>query len=104
MLDEEVDQRNKCAKEGVSKTFAVLDRSRVRRAEHCASDCPGERSHQVADHKDIMPIVVIRACNVRPSTTSECSEDTHTSDKLRQRATGAVREAIEQEDQHEAWS
>jgi hypothetical protein len=102
VLDEEVDQWYKCAKEGISQAFAVLDRSRIRRAEHRTSNGPGQRSHQIADHKDVVPIVVIRARDVRPSTTSKRPEDTDSCDKLRQSATRAVCKAVEEEYQHEA--
>lgn len=49
-----------------------------------------------------MPIVIVRACNVRPPSTRQRPEHAHARDELGETAPGAVREAVEEEDEGEA--
>jgi hypothetical protein len=49
-----------------------------------------------------MPIVVIRACNICPSSASQCPEDSHSCNELRQAGVWFVGHAVEEEDQQEA--
>lgn len=102
MLDEEVDEWDQCSKECSSQVFPQLDRSWVGRAQGEAAQCPRQRRNQIADHEDIVPIVVIRACNIGPSSASQRPENTHSCDELGQAAARAVGHAVEEEDQQEA--
>jgi hypothetical protein len=49
-----------------------------------------------------VPIVIIRACNVCPSTASQCPEDSHSCNEFGQAAALLVGHAIEEKDQQEA--
>jgi hypothetical protein len=48
--------------------------------------------------------MVVRARNVCPSSTSQCSEDANSSHELRQRAIWLIGQTIPHEDQSEPWS
>ena len=102
MLDEEVDERDQCSKECSSQVFPQLDRSWVGRAQRETTQCPRKRRDQVADHENIVPIVIIRARNICPTSAGQRPEDTHSSDELGQAGARAVGHAVEEEDQQEA--
>lgn len=102
VLDEEIHQRHKRAEESTSQVFPVPNGGRIRRAKHQAANRPGQGSHQVADHENVMPIMVIRARNVRPSTTSECPEHAHAGNEFGQCAARPIGQAVKEEDQHKS--
>lgn len=104
VLDEEVHQRNQRPKESTRQVLSVLDGLRVGRTQRQTSQCPRQRSHQIADHEDVVPIVIIRARNICPSSTCQSSEDTHTGHELGKCGIGSVGEAIPQEHQRESWT
>ena len=104
VLNEEVDQRYEGAKERSSQVFPVLDRFRIGWAQSQASQRPRQCRDEVADHENVVPVVVIRARDVRPSTARQRPEYTHAGDELGQSAPRSVGQAVEQEDQHEAWA
>lgn len=49
-----------------------------------------------------MPIVIVRARNVGPSSTRQCPEDTHTRNEFGQGAAGTIREAVPEEAEGES--
>ena len=104
VLDKEIYQRDQSSKESSSQPLPVLDGSWIWRAQNQAADSPRQSRHQIADHEYIVPIMVIRARDICPPSTSDCPEDAHSRDKLRQSAARAVGEAVEEEDQHKTWS
>lgn len=104
VLNEEVEHRNQSRKESRTQPFPILDSIRIRRAQQNATNGPGNCRDQIADHEDIVPVMVIRARNVCPSTTRQRPQDSDTCDKLGQTAALSVRDAVPQEDEHEAWS
>ncbi len=71
VLDEEINQRHKCAEEGCRQPLPPSYGSRIRRAECYAAQRPGQRRNQVADHEDIVPVMIIRRRHVCPSTTCQ---------------------------------
>ena len=104
VLDKEVHERNECCEESSTQVFPQLDSSRVRRAQCKTAQRPRQSRDQVADHENIVPIVIIRACNVCPSTACQCPENTHSRNEFRQAAARRVGHAVEEEYQQEAWA
>jgi hypothetical protein len=104
VLDEEVHKRDECRKESSAQVFSQLDGSRVWRAQCKASQCPGQGRDQVADHEDVVPVVIIRARNICPSSASQCPENANSCNEFWQASVGFVGHAIEEEDQQEAWA
>lgn len=88
VLDEVVDQWHQSAKEQAGQNLAVLDSAAVVRAEGEATESPGQSCHQIRDHENIVPVVVISRGNISPASARECPEQAHTSDQLWQ---GGVR-------------
>ncbi len=60
VLKEEVNERNKTAEERAGQYPPIFDCYRVRRTERKASQCPRYGRNQIADHEDVVPIMVIR--------------------------------------------
>lgn len=60
VLDEKIDQRNQGTKEQPGQIFPVFDSDRVGRAQGETAESPWQCSNKIANHEDIMPIVVIR--------------------------------------------
>lgn len=82
VLNEIVDQRNQCSKEQASHNFTVLDGTAVVRAERKATQGPRQSRHQVRDHEDVMPVVIIGRCDIGPTTACQCPEDAHAGNQL----------------------
>ena len=59
MPDEEVNQWHKCREEGSSEKLPVLESGGVARAQSKASNSPRQGSHQVRDHEDVVPVMII---------------------------------------------
>lgn len=104
VLYEKVNQRNESSKESASEVFPVLYRRRIGRTEHEASHGPRQCRNQIADHEDIMPIMVICACHICPSTTSQRPENPNTEDEGRKTTAGPFRQTVVEEDEGEAWT
>ena len=83
VLNEIVNQWNQSSKEQTSQDFAILDGTAVVRAECKATQGPRQGGHQVRDHEDVMPVVIIGRCNIGPTTTCQCPEDAHAGNQLR---------------------
>src|SRR5215469_6613940 len=104
VLDKEVEQRHDCCKESASEYFAILDRFWIRRAEFDTADGPGHSSQEIRDHEDIMPIVIIRGSDIRPTTASECSEYSNSCYPLWQSIAFSRSHKIPQCNQGESWA
>lgn len=102
VLDEEVNQGNKSAEEGAGQIFAVFDGLRVGRTQSQTSQCPWQSGDQVADHENVVPVMIVGTGHVGPSTTRQCPEDSHSCNKLGQTATRAVGQAVPQKDQRKS--
>lgn len=102
MLDEEVHQRNQCSKEGTRQVLSVLDSLWIWWTQCQTTQCPWQCSHQIADHEDVVPIVVVCARHVCPSSASQGSKNSHSSHKLGQRAVWPIGQTVPQEDKRKS--
>ena len=104
VLDEKVQQWHNRAEEGSRKIFPKPDCLWVGWAQSYAAQRPRQSSNQIPNHEYIVPVMVIRARDIRPSTACQCPENTHSCYEFRQRASWAIRKAVEEEDEHESRS
>lgn len=102
VLNEVVDQGHQCSKEEASHDLAVFDSPAVVRAQGEAAQCPWQGGNKIGDHKNVVPVVVIGRGNIGPSTASQSSEDSHTSNDLRQGRIGTRGQHVPQENESEA--
>lgn len=101
VLNEIVDQWHKSTKEQTGHDLAVLQGTTVVRTESNATQGPRQRRHQVRDHEDVVPVMVIGRSHISPATTGEGPEDTHTGNQLWEVRVRPSRQDIPQEDQGE---
>lgn len=101
VLDEVVDQGHQSAEEQTGQDLAVLDSAAVVRAEGEAAESPGQGCHQVRDHENVVPVVIISRGNISPASTRECPEQAHTSNQLWQGGIGAGSQEVPKEDEGE---
>lgn len=104
MLNEKVHERYQRSEESAGQVLPILDSLRIWRTQRQTTQCPRQRSHQIADHEDIMPIVIIRARNICPSSAGQSPEHTHASHELGQRAVRPLSQAVPQKNQHKSRS
>lgn len=104
VLDKVVDQRDEGAKEETSKNLSVLNSPTVVWAQGQATDSPRQSRDQVRDHKDIVPVMVIRRRNICPSTAGKCPKQSNTGNKLGERRVRAGSHEIPEEDEGESGS
>lgn len=104
VLNEIVNQRDQCSKEQAGHDFAVLDSPTVVRAKGEAAQGPRQSGHQVRDHEDIVPIMIVGRGHVGPASTCQGSEDAHSSDQLGECRVGTRSEDVPEEDEHESWT
>ena len=71
VLDEEVDQWDQGTKEATCEYLPILDCGRIIRAQGEASQGPGKSRDEVGDHEDVVPVMVIRRRDIRPTTTGD---------------------------------
>lgn len=88
--DEEVDERNECREERSGEELPVFQSSGIARAQREAANSPWQGSHEIRDHEDIVPVVVICRRDICPPSASQCSEDADSSDEFGE---GRVRSA-----------
>lgn len=84
VLYEEINQRDHGPKEQYSSSLPVLHGPFVGWGCHETAHCPGNRSHKIADHEDIVPIMIVGGCHIYPSATQNCPKQTNTSSCLGQ--------------------
>jgi hypothetical protein len=75
VLEEPISQRDDIEKETSTEKLSILESFPVWRAQGEAAQCPGNGGHQVRNHENVMPEMVIGRCDVCPSSTSKCSKD-----------------------------
>jgi len=102
MLKEKVCSWNKSAKEGGSKDLPVLDSYWVRRTNRKASQGPRNSGNKIANHEDVVPHMVVCRCNIGPSSTGECSEDSNPGHNFWQGRIGSSSKEIVQGDESES--
>lgn len=102
VLNKVVDQRNKGAEEETGKNLSVLNSPTVVWAQGQTTNSPWQSRNQVRDHKDIVPIMVIRRCNICPSTAGKSPKQSNTGNKLGERRVGAGSHEIPEEDEGES--
>lgn len=94
MLDEIVHQRNQCAEEQPRGDLAVLDSPLVHRRQRKTSGSPRHRKHQIRDHEDVVPIVVIRGRDVDPPAAHNRPDEPNRRHKFRRPSSRPRREHI----------
>lgn len=102
VLDEKVHQRHERPEKGRGQVLPVCDRLRVRRAQRQTTQRPRQGSNQIADHEDIVPIVIIRARDISPPTARQRPKDTNTGYDFRQGRARAIAHAVPEADEDEA--
>ena len=103
MLDEKVNERYKSCEERATKDFSKIYGSWIRRAEGETANCPWDGGYQVRNHEDIVPVMIVCGCNIRPPSTSQGPEDTDTSDKFGQDRARSGSHGIPKCYQQKAW-
>lgn len=101
VLDKVIDQRHQSTEEKTGHDLPVLHSAAVVRAESQATQRPRQSSNQIRDHENVVPVMVIRRCNVCPTATGESPENANTSDNLRKRRIRPRSEDIPEEHQSE---
>lgn len=102
VLNEVVNQWHQGTEEEAGNDLAVLDGPAVVRAQRKTAQSPWQGSHQIGDHEDVVPVMVIGGSDICPSTTGQSAEDANTSDNLRQSRVGPCGQNIPQKDQSES--
>lgn len=102
VLDKEVNQRYERAEESRSQVLPVLDCRRVRRAEHDTANGPGQCRDQIADHENVVPVVIIGTRHVCPPTAGQGSKDSNSCNELGKGRVRTIRETVEEEDERES--
>ena len=102
VLDEIVNQWHQSSKEKAGHDLAVLDGTAVVGAQGQATQSPRQGGHQIRDHEDIVPVVVVGGGDIGPTSTGQSAEDTDTSNNLRQGVVRARTEDVPQENEKEA--
>ena len=82
VLDVKVNEGNESAEEGTGQIFSQLDGSRVGRAKHKATHGPRNGSDYIGNHEDIMPVVIVRRCNVCPASAGQGPQDAEEGESL----------------------
>lgn len=102
VLNKVVYQWHQSTEEKAGHDLAVLDGPAVVRAQRKTAKSPWQSSHEIRDHENVVPVMVIGRGDICPSTAGQGSEDTDTGDDLRQSRVGTRGEDVPQEDQSES--
>jgi len=102
VLDEIVDQWHQCSKEKASHDLAVLDGTTVVRAQGQAAQSPRQGGHQIRDHENVMPVMVVGGGDIGPASAGQRPEDTDAGNNLRQGVVRTRTEDVPQENEEEA--
>lgn len=98
VLYEKVDERNECSEESSGEDLAVLDCFWVGRTQHQAACCPGYCSHQVGNHEDVMPVMVVSRSDIGPTSACQRSKDAHAGDEFGECRVGTGCEEVPKSD------
>lgn len=104
VLNKEVDQGYQGTKESTSDILSVPDGLWVRRAESNTAQCPGESAHNVRDHKNVVPIMIVGRCDVRPATACQGSKKARRGNEAREFGARLSTNEIEQAHERESRS
>jgi hypothetical protein len=88
VLDKKVNEGNQSGEESASKYLSILDGFGIGRAEGNATQCPRESCHEVRDHEDVVPVMIVGRCNVCPSSTGEGAKYSYAEDEAREGGLG----------------
>jgi len=102
VLDEKVYQGYQSAKEGTSEHLPVLDGYWIRRAQSQTAQRPWQGSNQIADHEDVVPVVVVCRGDICPSSTGKRPEDANPENDLWQGRVGSSSEEVVEGDEGES--
>jgi hypothetical protein len=102
VLNKVVNQGNQCSKEQASHDLPILDSTAVVWAQRKAAQRPRQGGHQVRDHENVMPIVIIGRCHIGPTAASQGAEDAYTCNELGQGRVWTRSEHVPQKDKGEA--
>lgn len=102
VLNKVVDQWHQCPEEEAGHDLAVLDGPAIVWAQRKTAQCPRQSGHQVGDHEDVVPVMVIGGSDICPTTTGQGAENANAGDDLRQSRVGTCGQNIPQEDQGES--
>lgn len=104
VLNEEVDERHQGTKESTSKVLPVLDSLRVWWAQGNASQGPRQGCHNVRNHENVMPVMIVRRGDISPAAARESAKNTHGSNEAGQLSPRFSGKKVEKADQGETRS
>lgn len=106
VLNEVIGQWDNGSKERSSKDLSILQCPVISptRTQGNAACRPWNRSNEVGNHKDVMPVMIIRRCNVCPSTTAECSKEADAGDEFWEGAAALGCHAVPEGDEGKSWT
>lgn len=102
VLDEEVDQGYEGCKECSAQIFPVLDRLGIWWAESNTANGPGQSGDKIADHENVMPVMVIGARHISPTSASQGPEHADSGNELGQAGARAIGKAVPEEAEGES--
>lgn len=102
VLDVKVYEGDDGAEESPRNPLAVQDCPCVCGARGETSEHPRDGCHEVRDHENVMPVMVIGRRHVRPAAAGKCPEDAEKCNHLGQTATRACRQDIPQRDERKS--
>ncbi len=102
VLKKEIQHRHQRRKEAAGQPLSPPHRPQmVRRTQRQAAQRPRDRSDQIADHKVIMPIMIVRTRHIRPPSTRQRPEHPNPRNPFRCRGARTLREEVVEEDEGE---
>lgn len=102
VLDEIVDQWHQRSKEQRGKDLAPLDGVTVHGRQRETTQGPRQRKHQIRDHEDVVPGMVVRRRDVDPSTAEYSPQQAHGGHELGSARAGTRGDKVPEDDQGEA--
>ena len=98
MSDEEEYQGDKGAEEGSRQDLAIFDSLHIRfGTQRNAAQGPWQSGHQVGYHEDVVPIVIIRRCDICPAPARQGPEYPHSEYKLWEGRSRSLRKNVPEE-------
>jgi hypothetical protein len=102
VLDEEVDQRHQGSKESGGQVLAQSYGRRIRRTQRNAARGPRQSRDNVGNHKNVVPVMIIGRCDIRPPPACQGSEDAHERNHAREFRARLPGQKIPQSNQRES--
>lgn len=104
VLNEEVNEGHQRAKEETGEPLPVLGGYRIRRTQGKTAQGPWQGGHKIADHEDVVPVMVISRGNVGPPAACKGPKDADPEHDLWQRRVRPRSEEIVERNKGESWS